>query len=1534
MNTPKHPRPSPLHRIAWLLAAIFTLAWSASAANPVVLFQDNFTATGTGSSMWLNYNQAARQAGSGLGAISYTTDGNCQAGNPGEPHDGGNVLLCAGARAALLQNFNGALSAGGLMISFDLDANAHNDLDTSTWGAVALGAGFGDRHTFVVGGAPHFGILFRANGGIQAFDGGGGVSGAEVWAPDGNYSVQMHHFDIVLTGPGDGNPFDGVGDTQIDVFADGSPTPCYSYTKVGGYANNYINFQANTVADFDNLVITQLDAPAAPVQNHWSIAPWTSDADIGVDSQYSYTHAYNLGSLGNAYVNGVWFTQAGCPNGGSINLSGNVSGKFTLTASPGGWLNWGPPGAPTPNVTGYGWNMAAEFLYNGNPETLTLQGLTPGTPYVLTLFAWGFDIGAGGIRMNTFSVGPDQAVIDQDAFTGDGRNNGIRVSYAYTADQTGTLTVNITPLVANNTFHFSGFCNTDFSPGTPPPPPGPWTHAIWTNDVTSGVSPLHNYTHAYTFGGNAIPANINTIQFIPAPGANPANNDPLVGGTFALNQGGDPGVYTVDAGNTVSGDSANLAHSFIYNAFPGTLTLSGLTPGTEYVLSLFSTDWDGTPGRRLISFTNAAGGDQSFIDQDAFGPARNGIVISYPYTAASDTLTIQAMPVGFNSFHWYGFANREVALKPTPPIIILDPKGLTVTEGETLTLSGDAAAYPDPTFLWLTGIDKTPIDPPQTGKTLSFAPITAANAGDYYLAAFNVAGAATSHVATISVGLPMANSSFEADLVGVGGAFPDWPYYANTGANGPVTDWSFTSTAGYGLNTSAGPFADNGTIPLGGQVVFIQAPGTLSRTVTGLTQGASYYVSYYENARVGSPGTPALQVIVDDGVAAPFEVVPAHPITPVGAAQPYRHVDSVGFVANSDTITLSFVKSDWVAGDSSALIDNVAVVPQPEGAVPVIEQQPLTTSGNLGGTARFAVVASGSPFVTYQWYKGGTPIDGATSGLLVLANLNPLDDDDYWVVLDNGTPVESAHAHLTVITPLARLYNTGVDDTGAVLPSDGTRIDPHYLLTENSNDPNSQNAYVQQDFNGDGTAHWPIAAGVWFVNDTVSKWIGPTGDPANNLNQGQYTYAFNLDLTDRDPTTAYATGQFGADNGVTDIIVNGTSIGTVPAGGFGGWTGFSITAANASLAAGPNTVEFKVSNAGEAPNPIGFRVQWLSSHAKFVGNVAPIFIQQPQGADVSVGDTVVLSAIVVGIPQPTLQWFKNGQPIDGQTGPTLTLASVTTQDTATYTLTAANEANPAGLTSQPAVVNVLWEHVHVPGLYGTGVDDSGALLPDGAADLHWLLTASADPATPANNPARVVNSAYPIQAGVWLLNGPNSKWIAPMAVQTTGNNAGDYVFSTAFDLSGIDLTRFSLRGGWAVDNGISALTINGNPLGAPTVNGFQTLTPFVLPGSALLPGMNFVDVTVNNAGTAANPTGLRIDIAGYLDVQAAPRLTLTLNGDRTLTVTWDPADPWTLEWTESLTTPNWQAIPGAVSGYTTGAIAPSDPPKFFRLVSP
>ncbi|MBA4150167.1 MAG: immunoglobulin domain-containing protein [Verrucomicrobia bacterium] len=90
---------------------------------------------------------------------------------------------------------------------------------------------------------------------------------------------------------------------------------------------------------------------------------------------------------------------------------------------------------------------------------------------------------------------------------------------------------------------------------------------------------------------------------------------------------------------------------------------------------------------------------------------------------------------------------------------------------------------------------------------------------------------------------------------------------------------------------------------------------------------------------------------------------------------------------------------------------------------PMISGQPLSQTNAAGTTANFSVVASGDPYLLYQWKKDGSDLvdagnlSGAKTATLILENVLPSDEGAYSVVVSNefGTALSSS-ANLIVAT--------------------------------------------------------------------------------------------------------------------------------------------------------------------------------------------------------------------------------------------------------------------------------------------------------------------------------------------------------------------------------------------------------------------------------------------------------------------------------------------------------------------------------------
>jgi hypothetical protein len=80
-----------------------------------------------------------------------------------------------------------------------------------------------------------------------------------------------------------------------------------------------------------------------------------------------------------------------------------------------------------------------------------------------------------------------------------------------------------------------------------------------------------------------------------------------------------------------------------------------------------------------------------------------------------------------------------------------------------------------------------------------------------------------------------------------------------------------------------------------------------------------------------------------------------------------------------------------------------------------LTQQPQSVVGVEGGTVQFKVSGTGSPAPTYQWFKDGNALPGATEATLNLANVRPAMIGDYTAVVSNAAgSVTSSVASLTI----------------------------------------------------------------------------------------------------------------------------------------------------------------------------------------------------------------------------------------------------------------------------------------------------------------------------------------------------------------------------------------------------------------------------------------------------------------------------------------------------------------------------------------
>jgi hypothetical protein len=146
---------------------------------------------------------------------------------------------------------------------------------------------------------------------------------------------------------------------------------------------------------------------------------------------------------------------------------------------------------------------------------------------------------------------------------------------------------------------------------------------------------------------------------------------------------------------------------------------------------------------------------------------------------------------------------------------------------------------------------------------------------------------------------------------------------SDAGGYGVIRGWTNDAIIGtdFGINERGGPFADNGAVPHGSRVAFLQHNGGLFQKVSGFVPGEKYWLIFRENARGHCCGE---RVAILKTFIGGTTVVPEHEVAIAGESNPYRLVISEAFVATGPDMTLSFSKGGY--GDSAVLLDDVRIL--------------------------------------------------------------------------------------------------------------------------------------------------------------------------------------------------------------------------------------------------------------------------------------------------------------------------------------------------------------------------------------------------------------------------------------------------------------------------------------------------------------------------------------------------------------------------------------------------------------------------------
>lgn len=380
-----------------------------------------------------------------------------------------------------------------------------------------------------------------------------------------------------------------------------------------------------------------------------------------------------------------------------------------------------------------------------------------------------------------------------------------------------------------------------------------------------------------------------------------------------------------------------------------------------------------------------------------------------------------------------------------------------------------------------------------------------------------------------------------------------------------------------------------------------------------------------------------------------------------------------------------------------------------EGLPLLIIEHPQTQKVNIGSTVTLRVRATGHQPFSYQWYKNGVDIPGATSMDLVLEDTQQSDSASYYArVTDNdGTTADSNPAVLTVNKPLViiehpqtQLVNLGDGATFSVL-ADGDNPLTYQWRKGNVNIPGATSSSYSIPVTGLADAgQYSVRVrdndGEELISNyaalQINQLVTITQHPASQgVNTGQ-----SVNLTVR------ATG----DNPLSyQWFKNGVEI--------DGATGRDLVLTNASLAtAGVYSVLVTDVNGDTAQ----------SNGATVTVNQLVIITLQPVSQNKQQGEDVTFVVTATGDNPLTYQWRKNGVDIPGANGSSYTINNLGVGDAANYTVYVQDVNGDSAISAAAALT------VNKPVIIVTHPQAAVSLVTGGSFTLNVVATGD-DPLT-------------------------------------------------------------------------------------------------------------------------------------------------------------------------------------------------------------
>ena len=335
--------------------------------------------------------------------------------------------------------------------------------------------------------------------------------------------------------------------------------------------------------------------------------------------------------------------------------------------------------------------------------------------------------------------------------------------------------------------------------------------------------------------------------------------------------------------------------------------------------------------------------------------------------------------------------------------------------------------------------------------------------------------------------------------------------------------------------------------------------------------------------------------------------------------------------------------------------------PVPTGIKPYITSNPQSVSVPDQSSASFSVEVVGGGTMSYKWFYNDVEIANSNAPTYTVAIASAATSGDYRAEITNanGTTVSKT---ATLSVRYRSLYYAAPQILPGVVQFEDYDKGGQNIGYYDTGFGNSGTAYRSDDVDIEATKNKPGEFNIGFTD--IGEWLSYTVKVAW---AGQY----ELDVY---YSSAASVGSYSVQMDGADIV----PASSVP--NSGGWFTYAKMTKPVTLTAGEHLLKFKIMKSG-------FNLDYMEFRSLTAPDVAPLITAQPKNTAVRLGKSVTLSATATGAKTITYQWFHDGQPINGATQSSLTIAAAAESDAGDYTLKATNSLGSA--TTSAAILTVL-----------------------------------------------------------------------------------------------------------------------------------------------------------------------------------------------------------------------------------------------------